>query len=70
MPMMVGKGRRFFEWQAVTLFVICIAAAAWLLAPFAILKAFGELWVLPWLIPTGAAVCSMGLARANAGTGG
>ncbi len=43
------------------------AAAAWLLAPWAIWKAFGAWWMLFWLVPTASAVFSMAFAPQGGG---
>ena len=69
LPMLMGRGRRYFEWQLAGGVVALIASAAWLVAPVAIWQAFGAPWMLLWLVPTTAVVFGIGLTRGLAGGG-
>jgi hypothetical protein len=69
LPMMVGRGKRYFEWQAASLFIALLALMVWTAAPIAIWNAYGIGWTLFWLIPTGSVVCMMGYSRGMAGGG-
>lgn len=69
LPMVFGQGRRYHEWQLVSLALGTCMAFVWLAAPFAMWKVYGAFWTLPWLIPTGSMVCMLGLSRGMAGGG-
>ncbi|MFN8219793.1 MAG: hypothetical protein U0S12_06630 [Fimbriimonadales bacterium] len=69
LPFLLGKGRRYFEWQAATGLLTVFVALVWLAAPFAVWKAFGMAWVLAWLLPTAITVCAFGAARSFEGGG-
>ncbi len=69
LPMVFGQGRRYHEWQLVSLALSTCMAIVWLAAPIALWQAFGAYWMLPWLIPSGALICLLGLSRGMAGGG-
>ena len=69
MPIAMGNGRRYHEWQMASFGIAALAAAAWLIAPWAIWRAIGANWMLLWLLPTGAMVCTLGLSRGMSGGG-
>lgn len=69
LPMAFARGRRYHEWQLVSLLIGAAAACVWLAAPIAIWSAFGMAWTLLWLVPTGAMVCLLGLSRGMSGGG-
>jgi hypothetical protein len=50
-----GRPRTYYWRLAAVDLIVLLAVLVWLVAPFALWKAFGHLWLLLWLVPT--AVC-------------
>jgi len=69
LPFLLGGPKSFALWQAALAWFALLAAAVWLIAPFAIWQAFGIGWLALWLLPTGLAVCALGYSRKFEGGG-